>query len=405
MESVQKIEPQAWMKSPQTKAVMDALDERGGKTLFVGGCVRNTLLMLDVEDVDIATVWTPQQVTERLEAAGIKVIPTGIDHGTVTAVSGGKGYEITTLRKDVETDGRRAVVAFTDKWEEDAQRRDFTMNTLLADREGNIFDPTGEGLADLKARKLRFVGDPAQRIAEDYLRILRLFRFHAIYGRGEIDAAALTACRSAADKIATLSAERVTHEFFKIVSADNPETILKIMFDNNILKQLFYPEYDERLLGHFCEFQKRYGLIALPSRLFVLAGMKQNNVSDMAKLLLFPKVFRKDIDALSKVLEMDDLKNEQAVKVAVYRYGRVITAQALILEIATDRVMNGFAPKALEIIQKWGVPDLPISGVDLMKAGIPEGPELGRKLAEIEEWWTAENFVPGREACLQRLKI
>ncbi len=405
MESVQKIEPQAWMKSPQTKAVMDVLDERGGKTFFVGGCVRNTLLMLGVEDVDIATIWTPQEVTEKLEAAGIKVIPTGIEHGTVTAVSGGKGYEITTLRKDVETDGRRAVVAFTDKWEEDAQRRDFTMNTLLADRAGNIFDPTGEGLADLKARRVRFVGDPAQRIAEDYLRILRLFRFHAMYGKGDIDPQALAACRSAADKITTLSAERITHEFFKTVAADEPEIILEIMFENNILKRFFYPEYDKKLLGHFCEFQKRYGLIALPSRLFVLAGMKLSNINDMAKLLLFPKVFRKDIDALSKVLEAEDLSGEQAVKVAVYRFGRVIAAQALMLELALDRVMNGFAPKALEIIQKWEVPNLPVSGNDLMKAGIPEGPELGRKLSEIEEWWIAEGFTPSREACLQRFNV
>lgn len=401
MESVQKIEPQAWMKSPDITVIMEALGV--GNAMFVGGCVRNALLMRAVEDVDIASLWTPEEATQKLEAAGIKVVPTGIDHGTITAVSGGKGFEITTLRKDVQTDGRRAVVAFTKDWAEDAQRRDFTMNTLLADREGHIFDPTGQGLDDLKARKVRFVGDPAQRIAEDYLRILRLFRFHAMYGEGEIDAAALSACKAAADKIATLSAERITQEFFKIMTVDKPEDILGIMFDNNILSEFFYPEYDPVLLGHFCAFQKRYGLIALPSRLFILAGCKIDNINAMVKLLLFPKVFRKDIEALSKVIALDDLGNEQAVKVAVYHYGRVIAAQALILEVVTDRVVSGFAPKALDIIQNWAVPNLPISGADLMKAGIPEGPELGQKLSEIEAWWIAEGFKPDRGACLSRL--
>ncbi len=401
MESVQKIEPQQWMKAPETVAVMDALGE--GKALFVGGCVRNTLLMREVEDIDIATVWTPEEATEKLESAGIKVVPTGIEHGTVTAVSGGKGFEITTLRKDVETDGRRAVVAFTDDWAEDAQRRDFTMNTLLADCEGNIFDPTGKGLADLRARKVVFVGNPTARIAEDYLRILRLFRFHAMYGEGEIEAQALAACKAAADKISTLSTERITQEFFKIMAVDKPKDILGIMFYNNILSGFSYPEYDPELMGHFCEFQKRYGLIALPSRLFVLAGMQVSNISAMEKILLFPKVFRKDIEALSKVLEMDDLGVEQAVKVAVYRYGRVATAQALILEVVLDRVVNGFAPKALEVIQSWDVPNLPISGEDLIKAGIPEGPELGQKLSEIEEWWIGEEFTPNHEACLSQI--
>ncbi len=401
MESVQKIDPQDWMNAPETLAVMEALG--AGKALFVGGCVRNTLLLREVEDVDIASVLTPEEVTAKLKAAGIKAVPTGIEHGTVTAVSGGRGFEITTLRKDVETDGRRAVVSFTDDWAEDAQRRDFTMNTLLADGEGNIFDPTGQGLDDLKARRVVFVGDPAARIAEDTLRILRLFRFHASYGEGEIDAKALEACKAAADKISGLSKERITQEFFKIMAVDNPVDILGIMFDNKILSELSYPEYDPEMLGHFCEFQKRYGLISLPSRLLVLAGMVEKNIQAMESFLLFPKVFGKDIQALSKVLEMDDLGDEQAVKVAVYRQGRVATAQALILEIVLDRIVNGFVPKALEIVQNWDIPDFPLSGDDLLKAGIPEGPEMGQKLSEIEDWWIEQEFVPDKKSCFGRI--
>jgi len=394
MESVQKIDPQDWMKAVETCKVMAALSE--GRALFVGGCVRNALIGRDVEDIDIATKWNPQEVTERLEAAGIKVVPTGIDHGTVTAVVEGKPFEITSLRKDIETDGRRAVVSFTQDWLEDARRRDFTINTLLADMEGNIFDPIGQGLDDLHKRRVVFVGDPAQRIAEDYLRILRLFRFHASYGDGEIDVEALAACRAAAGKIADLSKERITQEFFKIVAVDKPEDILGIMFDNKVLTELSYPEYDAELMGYFCDFQKRYGLISVSPRLFMLAEMRLENVDAMEKFLLFPKVFRKDIEALSKVLKLDDLGSEQAVRAAVYRQGRVAGAQALIVELVTDRVVNGFAPKALEIIQSWDIPDFPLSGEDLMKAGIPEGPELGQKLREVEDQWIAEDFKPGR---------
>ena len=173
LKPVKTIEVQDWMASSETQSVMNVLNSKGQKALFVGGCVRNAVLGEAVEDVDIATIWTPEQVMEKLEEAGIKAVPTGIEHGTVTAVIEKKTFEITTLRKDVETDGRRAVVAFTQDWLQDAQRRDFTMNTLLADEKGRIYDPTGDGLVDLEAKRVVFVGDPAQRITEDILRILR----------------------------------------------------------------------------------------------------------------------------------------------------------------------------------------------------------------------------------------
>src|SRR6185437_6662336 len=185
-----KLEPtkNPWMISPETRAVMDAL----GEARFVGGVVRNSLMGREVSDIDIATPLTPDNVTKKLEAAKLKAVPTGVEHGTITAVSNGRPYVVTTLRRDVSTDGRRAVVAFTQDWAEDAQRRDFTMNALYADANGDVFDTVG-GIADLKAGKVRFVGDPVTRIREDYLRILRLFRFHAWYGKGELDSAALHA--------------------------------------------------------------------------------------------------------------------------------------------------------------------------------------------------------------------
>ena len=201
-----------WMTAPETSAVMDALEAAGGADCarYVGGCVRNTLLGKPVSDIDIATRLTPEAVIAALKAAKLKAVPTGVEHGTVTAISGGKPFEITTLRRDVETDGRRAVVAFTDDWGEDARRRDFTLNALYAQRDGTLFDPTGHGVADCRAGRIVFVGEAEERVAEDYLRILRFFRFFAWYGAGPADAAALAACETLKGDLKTLSAERVS---------------------------------------------------------------------------------------------------------------------------------------------------------------------------------------------------
>jgi poly(A) polymerase len=396
-----QVKPQDWMVSRETSRVMNALG--AGKALFVGGCVRNMLLGEDVVDVDIASQWTPQEATEKLTQAGIRVVPTGIDHGTVTAIVDKKPYEITTLRRDIETDGRRAVVSFTEDWREDAQRRDFTMNTLLADPQGNIYDPTGEGLKDLEARRVRFVGDPATRIREDYLRILRFFRFHAQYGKGAPDAEGLKACKVAADEIPTLSKERITQEFLKILSVDNPVDILSVIFDNTVLTQFLFPEYQPDLLKHLCEFQNRFGIAFVSPRLYVLSGLSHDNIKRMERLLLIPKVFKRDIEAISEILKLPDLGKDQAVKVAVYKHGRTSTAQALIIEVAQDRVMNGYINKALEIIQKWDIPTFPVDGNDLMKAGIEKGPALGAALSKLEDWWIEQEFKPDRKTCLNHL--
>jgi poly(A) polymerase len=225
------------MTRPATVAVMQALEAKGGSgsARFVGGSVRNTILKKPVDDVDIATTLTPDAVTEALDAAGLRSVPTGVDHGTVTAISEGLPFEITTLRRDVATDGRRAVVAFTQSWEEDAQRRDFRLNALYADRSGAIFDPTGQGLADARAGKIVFVGDPMTRIREDYLRILRYFRFHAWYGKGEPDRAGLAACEAGRARLADCSAERVAKEMLKLLAADDPRPALRLMASTGVL--------------------------------------------------------------------------------------------------------------------------------------------------------------------------
>ncbi len=402
--SAKTIRIQPWMNAPETKAVMAALNEGVDNeplTLFVGGCVRNALLAEPVEDMDLATKLTPDEVTRRLEAAGIKVIPTGIDHGTVTAVMNGRAFEITTLRKDIETDGRRAVVAFADNWREDAERRDFTMNTLLADDLGNVYDPIGSGLGDIEARKVIFVGQAAQRIEEDYLRILRFFRFHARYGVGKPDALALKACKAQATHISSLSAERITQEFFKIISVDKPEDVLGIMLDNNILPEILRSKDQIAFFGHFCDFQKRYGLISLSSRLYVLSELDKENLA--RKLFLIPKVFLRDVDAMHEVLSMPNMDNDKAVRAAIYKGGRTASAQALMIELVQDRVMNGYAPSALKIIQNWDVPSFPVDGQMLIKAGMKPGPALGEALSRLEERWIASDFQQSRDDLLAAL--
>ena len=292
----------------------------------------------------------------------------------------------------VVTDGRRATIAFSTDWQEDAARRDFTMNTLLADGEGNIYDPLGQGVEDLKAGRVIFVGEARQRIAEDILRILRFFRFHALYGKGDPDEDALTACREFADKIPELSRERITQEFLKIISVDDPVDILTLMFENNILKQFNFNETKLIVLKYTCDFQRRYGLGFVASRLYALAGFSLKNVEAMENLLLLPKVFKKDMEAIDKILQLPDLNNDHAVKVAIYDHGRVPTAQALMIELATDRVMNGYVLKALEIIQNWDIPDFPLSGEDLIKEGFKPGPVLGEELTRRERAWIDNGF-------------
>ncbi len=372
-------------------ALQGSVPDSEPQALLVGGCVRNILLGKEVDDIDIATPLLPDEVTEILTAADIKVIPTGLDHGTVTAIADGEKFEITTLRHDKETDGRRAVVSFTDSWVEDAKRRDFTMNTLLMNLAGHVYDPLGTGVEDIDRMHVRFVGKPEKRIEEDYLRILRFFRFSAIYGKS-FDEEGLAACSKMAHGIDTLSKERITQEFFKIISSDDPVSTLNIMFDNNVLTDLKSDDYDAGFMLAFCGFQKRYRLASAASRHFVFAGMNLDNIKGMGKYILYPKVFIRDMQCIKGALNLSDLDCDASVRACVYRFGRVATAQALLIELTQDRVMNHYAPTALDIIQKWDYPMFPLSGNDLMDAGIEKGPELGKALDALENYWIESDF-------------
>ena len=385
MTPVRHITPPDWMANTRTQKIMGALNVPGAAplALFVGGAVRNTLMGFPVGDIDIATIHTPAQVTEILSRAGVKVIPTGIDHGTVTAVTDGAAFEITTLRRDVDTDGRHANVAFTDNWVEDAARRDFTMNALYAAPDGAIYDPTGQGLADLEQRRVKFVGDPAARIAEDYLRILRFFRFHAYYGAGDMDVGALSACRASADKIATLSRERITHEFLKILSAENPAPVLSVMFENGVLSEIIA---SENFNG--CQNPE----MNVISKLFILSGMKDKDFSKWLILSNTQKKYMADLSLASQELKT---LSEKTIRRLVHLFGNDVAYQTALIK--------GADIKLSALAKNVNVPVLPVNGDDLITAGIPAGPELGRQLKSIEDWWIAQDFMPDRTACLEKI--
>ena len=262
----------------------------------------------------------------------------------------------------------------------------------MSDLQGNVYDPLGEGYNDLKKGLVKFVGDPVERIKEDHLRILRYYRFYALYSSSVPDKDAIDACKKESEKIYRLSRERISQEFYKILSSDKAMRVLKLMFEHGVLKKLCFPETNLKFLGQVCDFQARYGLSQVASRLYVLSGLQKENINFMEESIIVPKVFLKDIDAIEGVLNLDDLKNEHAVKVAVYKYGRVSAAQALMIELAQDRVMNGFAKNALDVIQKWEVPNFPVSGDDLIKKGYTAGPDLGKELARLENEWIEGGF-------------
>lgn len=391
---------QDWMIVPETQAIFDVLQDKDAppQILFVGGCVRNTILGRPPGDMDMATTHAPDDTMRRLQAVGIKVVPTGIDHGTVTAVVNGQPFEITTLRRDVETDGRHAVVAFTDDWVVDAKRRDFTMNTLLADHHGNIYDPLRRGIIDLEDGRVLFVGDPAQRIAEDYLRILRFFRFHALYGAGAPDDAALAACRAAADKISTLSRERITQEMTKILLAGDPSETLIQMFEHNVMVDYLHPEFQPGVMAQLCGIQQRLGSIMLESRLVVLCAGDSGFMRIVEKYLLLSNAQTKNLESLFRAID-----DPADIRERLFRYGRAIGGQSALLLAALKGVKIDEA--RMDIIRDWDIPVYPLTGADLKKLGVAEGPEMGRILREVEIWWIEWDFQPGVDQCLERARI
>ena len=401
-----KLDPKrnSWITDAKTRAVMDAL---GPEARFVGGAVRNALIDREVSDIDIATPLLPDEVTKRLSAAGLGAVPTGVEHGTVTAISSGKPFEVTTLRRDVETDGRRAVVAFTTDWREDALRRDFTMNALYATADGEVIDFVG-GVDDLNAGRVRFVGDATTRIREDYLRILRLFRFHAWYGRGEIDPLALRAAAAEKAGLAQLSGERVQKELLKLIAAENPAPVLRTMAAAGILAELLPGPLSIGRLEKLAAIDAE--AFFTPDPLLRLAALLPDDWAiaiDVATKLRLSN---------AQTLRLEDIAG---AKEKIVPYLSVREVRKLLYRIGIgpfkDRVFLKWADDAkdsnavqwrmlLAVADAWERPRFPLSGRDVMLAGVPEGPLVGKILAEVEDWWVDADFIEDEFSLAERLK-
>lgn len=377
-----------WVSSPASQAVCAMLVNAGFQAWFVGGCVRNALLGLPVADLDVTTDARPQDVMSLARAAGLKVIPTGIDHGTVTVMSGGTPFEVTTFREDISTDGRRATVAFASDIATDAARRDFTMNALYAGPDGAVFDPLG-GLADLRARRLRFIGDPDARIAEDYLRILRFFRFHAIYGdaEGGIDAEGLAACAGGLDGLDGISRERIGAEMRKLLAADDPAPALAAMRACGVLMRLL-PGAGTGLLQVLIHVEQVAAMA--PDWLTRLAALGGEDVGaalrlskvEVAKLV----TLRNGLDSLDTPLTLG------------YRHGYDIAQSIVALRAAAFE--REVYPADMEQARRGATLVFPLTAADLM----PDlnGPALGEKLKELETEWLISDGVLTRDDLLKK---
>ena len=381
-----------WLRAPSLQRVFSIIAEAGGEARVAGGAVRDAMLKVPVTEVDLATTLPPERVIEIFIAAGLKAHPTGIEHGTVTVVNNHQPYEVTTLRHDVETDGRRAKVKFTSDWQADALRRDFTMNALYCDARGKIYDFT-DGYRDILRKRIIFVGSPAKRIVEDHLRILRFFRFHARFGKGAPDKAGLAACVRYRKGLDTLSAERIRQEMFKLLAAPGAVPSLKLMAKCGILAHLLPYTEDWRIIGR------------LPPdpllRLAVLSAEPQT----MKERWRISNVEAKRLDAISSLTAPSPSLRLREQRAVLYQMGGDAWRDLVRIGWARSKASldDPSWKRLLRLPDRWPVPSLPVAGRDLIAAGLNPGPEFGLTLRRLEDWWLAADFKPGKDELLKRL--
>lgn len=407
---------QSWFQDEALQRVLTLLNGEGGEARVAGGAVRNALMGHAINDADIATTLTPQDVMARAVANGIKAVPTGIDHGTVTLVIDGKPFEVTTLRRDAETDGRRAVVVFGTDWQEDADRRDLTINGLYADRDGNVIDLVG-GLADIETKTVRFIGDASQRIAEDYLRILRFFRFFAWYGGGRPDADGLRACMRGRTGLKTLSAERVWSETKKLLSAPDPGRSLLWMRQIGVLNDIV-PESEKwgiDAIPALVEAEKTLAWSPDPLlRLAAIVPPDAERLAGMAERLRMSKAEAAFFQHWASAPKVPDDVTDAVFARMLYRHGVEGIVARLKLALASARAQARIEDAAmlraarlstlLKAAQRFDRPKFPLSGADVLKAGVAAGPGVGAMLGQLENQWVDMNFSLSREKLLERLE-
>jgi poly(A) polymerase len=387
--------------------VFAALAARGFAARAVGGSVRNSLVGRPVVDVDIATDARPEEVMRAAEAAGLKAVPTGLAHGTVTVVAGEHPHEVTTLRKDVETHGRHATVAFTDDWTEDARRRDFTLNALYCSADGTLFDPLG-GYPDLVARRVRFIGDARQRIREDYLRILRFFRLTADFAEGPADAEGLAACVRERAGLAILSAERVSVELLRLLAAARGPEIAALMQDYGLLPSVLGAAPRPTLLARLATIEAALG--RAPDPVLRLAALAVETPEDAERLRDRLRLSNGQAAQLARAAEwrrpdIGPARPEAEARACLYRHGERAYRERILIAWA-----RAGAPPASEswrsryrLPDRWQPPRFPLKGADALAAGIPAGPRVGEALRAIEDWWVAGDFAADEGVLRARL--
>ncbi|WP_374441755.1 CCA tRNA nucleotidyltransferase [Stella sp.] len=390
--------PQPWMTASATRRVLRAVEAGGGRARFVGGMVRDALLGRPISDIDLATDLAPERVMERLAAAGIRVVPTGLAHGTVTAVLDGRHFEITTLRRDVETDGRHARIAYTDDWAEDARRRDFTINALFADGDGTFYDPA-DGLDDLVRRRVRFVGEPDRRIDEDVLRLLRYYRMLARLGLHGIDEASRAACRRHAGRLPGLSGERVRGELERILGVPDPRPVLAMLAEDRILVPVL------PMLSAFARTARLVLLEPAPDWLRRLAALLDGGEAEAREAAQRLRLSRHETARLVALAgpwtEADLPATPRAVRDRLHMADETRLRDRALLAAADGQDTDG---RAWEVVAAAAVtprPVFPLKGRDLLALGGVRGPEVGRVLAAVEAWWAEGDYAADREACLR----
>jgi poly(A) polymerase len=385
----------AWLREAPLRDILAALDGEGEEARIVGGAVRNALLDEPHGDIDIATTALPSEVIRRVEAAGFKAVPTGVEHGTVTIVAAGQPFEVTTLREDVETFGRHAKVVFGRDWKHDAERRDFTINALSLSRDGIVHDYVG-GLADIEARRVRFIGDAATRIAEDYLRILRFFRFHAAYGEGAPDPEGLAACIEGRAGLEQLSRERVRMEMIKLLVAKHAVPTLALMTETGLLEQVLG---GVPLLASYANMVKLEAVLAPAAdpvrRLGALAVSVAEDAERLReRLRLTNAEYERLVSMADGWWQISTSLSEHEARVLLYRLGdarftdRVLLACTRAPQGAADATWHALAT----LPARWSAPAFPLKAADFMARGVPKGPRLGAALAAAEEAWIAAGF-------------
>lgn len=403
-----KLSSAPWLLTPPLQHLFKVMADAGYEARIVGGAVRNALIGKPIKDIDLATTAEPAQTTRAARDAGLSVYPTGAEHGTVTVVVDGQPFEVTTLRRDVATDGRHAVVAFSNNWNEDARRRDFTINALYASADGTIFDPEG-GLEDLRKRRVRFIGDAIERIREDYLRILRFFRFSAAYGNGQLDPAGLKACHDMKHGLRFLSAERIHSELLRLLAAPYAAPVVSEMARVGILSVVLPGASNAPKLARLASIERTLG--EPPDPLTGLAALAVSDPSDVDALAATLKLSNAEVSALEATVSattgLDAAEPEIAAKACLYQIGPDAFRRAVRLAWAGSTAAPADArwkSRAL-LPDRWKAPAMPFSGADVLALGIAPGPTVGAILKTFEASWVESGFPADPDELKKRLDL